>query len=189
MSCPNAVKTFCVLCCALFIACQTSTAPAPAAIEAPPGSDTAAPFPIDRGDDGAQTPGTYKGLWLRLADNGSPTVTPLDGVIGVVCVGMSNSNQECGEYITRLGTEYAAQVSASVRVVNCAVGGHAIERCTDEQRQDRADNPEGSHGASCVIEVDRVVVTGHQDTTRPPMLWRVRVRSWPESADYVRYQI
>lgn len=98
---------------------------------APPGADTSAPFPIDRGDDGAQTPGTYKGLWLRLTDNLAPNVTAVDGVIGVVCVGMSNASQECSDYINRVRGEYAADVNPAVRVVNCAVGGHAIERWID----------------------------------------------------------
>ena len=97
----------------------------------PPGLDTQQPFPIDRGDDGAQTPGTYKGLWLRLVDNGRPAVSPVDGVIGVVCVGMSNANQECGDWIQRLAGEYQGSVDPMVRVVNCAVGGHAIERWID----------------------------------------------------------
>lgn len=97
----------------------------------PPGLDTQQPFPIDRGDDGAHTPGTYKGLWLRLVDNGRPVVSPVDGVIGVVCVGMSNANQECGDWIQRLAGEFQGSVDPSVRVVNCAVGGHAIERWID----------------------------------------------------------
>lgn len=98
---------------------------------APPGADTSVPFPLDRGDDGAATPGSYKGLWLRLVDNGAPTVTAVDGVIGVVCVGMSNANQECGAYITSVLGEWASEVSPQVRIANCAVGGHAIERWND----------------------------------------------------------
>lgn len=97
----------------------------------PPGLDVSEPFPIDRGDDGVQTPGSYKGLPLRLVNNGAPTVTAVDGVIGVVCVGMSNANQECNDYIQRLASEYAGQVNPAVRVVNCAVGGHAIEKWID----------------------------------------------------------
>lgn len=113
----------------LAIGCGTaSTDPAPATERgAPTGADTSQPFPLDRGDDAA-TPGTYKGLALRLSDNGSPTVTAVDGVIGVVCVGMSNANQECANFITRLTTEYASAVNPAVRMVNCGVGGHAIER-------------------------------------------------------------
>lgn len=97
----------------------------------PPGLAVAGPYPIDRGDDGSNTPGTYKGLWLRLATNGSPSIAAVDGVIGVVCIGMSNSNQECADFIQRRNGEFAAEVNPEVRVVNCAVGGHAIERWND----------------------------------------------------------
>lgn len=99
---------------------------------APPGADTDDPYPIDRGDDGPETPGTYKGLWLRLADTGAPELTAVDGIIGVVCIGMSNSNQECADYVAKLAAdEWTGEVAAQVRVVNCAVGGHAIERWND----------------------------------------------------------
>ncbi|NJD19703.1 MAG: hypothetical protein FIA95_10540 [Gemmatimonadetes bacterium] len=97
----------------------------------PPGPDTSSPFPIDRGDDGAATPGTYKGLWLRLADNGAPRVTAVDGVIGLVCVGMSNGNQECTTYMAAVRGAWAAEVSPQVRVANCAVGGRAVESWVD----------------------------------------------------------
>jgi len=93
----------------------------------PPGGDVTTPFPLDRGDDGASTPGSYKGLPLRLADSGAPTVTAVDGVIGVVCVGMSNANQECGAYITAVRGAWAGEVNPQVRVANCAVGSHAVE--------------------------------------------------------------
>ncbi len=96
-----------------------------------PGADVLTPFPIDRGDDGAHTPGSYKGLPLRLTDNGKPAVTAVDGVVGMVCLGMSNANQECADFISRVRTDYAAEVRPSVRIVNCAVGGHAIERWND----------------------------------------------------------
>lgn len=89
------------------------------------------PYPID-GVAGAIPPEvTYKGLPLRLTDTGPPVVTPVDGVIGVVCVGMSNAAQECGDFVPRRLGEYAAEVNPAVRVVNCAVGGHAIERWID----------------------------------------------------------
>lgn len=111
--------------------CATSPINGPDPVEVPPGLEVSQPFPIDRGDDGPSTPGTYKGLWLRLVDNGAPTVTPVDGVIGVVCIGMSNSNQECADFITRRNGEYATAINPAVRVVNCAVGGHAIEKWND----------------------------------------------------------
>lgn len=104
-----------------------TTAPA----DTTPAGGTSSPFPIDRGSSGAGTPGTYKGLPLRLTDNGAPVVTPVDGIIGVVCVGMSNANQECTDFQARVRTEFAAEVNDAVRVVNCAVGGHAIERWID----------------------------------------------------------
>jgi hypothetical protein len=97
---------------------------------APSGTDVSEPFPIDRGDD-ANTPGTFKGLWLRLVDSGKPMVTPVDGVIGVVCVGMSNSNQECAAFISHVRGAGAGEINPAVRVANCAVGGHAIERWID----------------------------------------------------------
>ncbi|TFH66248.1 MAG: hypothetical protein E4G90_04550 [Gemmatimonadales bacterium] len=111
--------------------CNSAPAAGPGSTVQPLGLDTQQPFPIDRGDDGTATPGTYKGLWLRLIDNGEPQITAVDGVIGVVCVGMSNSNQECADWILRLDAEYAPEVNPAVRVINCAVGGHAIEKWID----------------------------------------------------------
>jgi hypothetical protein len=55
----------------------------------------------------------------------------VDGLIGVVCVGMSNGNQECSDFIQRANGEFAGAINPAVRVVNCAVGGHAIERWID----------------------------------------------------------
>jgi hypothetical protein len=116
----------------LFTACGAAVPTDSADLsEAPPGPDVSQPFAIDRGDDGASTPGTYKGLWLRLTSSAAPAVTPVDGIIGVVCIGMSNANQECADFITRRNGEYAAEINPAVRVVNCAVGGHAIERWID----------------------------------------------------------
>ncbi|HUH12730.1 MAG TPA: hypothetical protein VMK65_06450, partial [Longimicrobiales bacterium] len=138
----------------------------------PPGGDTQLPFPIDRGDDGTATPGTYKGLPLRLTDSGEPTVSPVDGVIGVVCVGMSNGNQECGDFKTRVGTEFAPEVNASVRVVNCAVGGHAIERWNDPAEDGELwDRCIGERLPASGIRLDQVRVLWHkaanQFTTGP----------------------
>jgi len=118
----------------LALACSTDGATGPPAAEIPPGPDTDRAVPLDLAADG---PGSYKGLPLRLTDTGEPAVTAVDGVIGVVCIGMSNGNQECGDFQARLGGEFAGDVSPAVRVVNCAVGGHAIERWIDpaEDRQ------------------------------------------------------
>lgn len=115
----------------IVIGCGTAGPVGTGPDEPPPGADTGQPFPIDRGDDGPGTPGTYKGLWLRLTTTGQPQVTPADGLIGVVCIGMSNANQECSDYITRVEGEFASAINPAVRVVNCAVGGHAIERWND----------------------------------------------------------
>lgn len=103
----------------------------------PPGPDTDEPFPIDTGDDGEQTPGTYKGLVQRLTDNGEPTVTAVDGVIGVVCIGMSNSTQECSDYISKMSTAFAGQINTAVTVVDCARGGNAIESWNDPANDER----------------------------------------------------
>lgn len=117
---------------ALLAACSGSMTPGgPDPSQAPEGPDVSVPFPIDRGDDGPGTPGSYKGLWLRLASNGAPAVSAVDGIIGVVCVGMSNANQECGDFISRRNGEFARETNPTVRVINCAVGGHAIERWND----------------------------------------------------------
>jgi hypothetical protein len=117
------------------LACSSTTA-VELADGPPPGADVSQPYPIDRGDDGALTPGTYRGLWLRLVDTGEPTITPVDGVIGLVCVGMSNANQECSAFITHVQGAGADEVNPAVRVVNCAVGGHAIERWIDPSFDD-----------------------------------------------------
>lgn len=91
------------------------------------GGEDLTPLPIDA--PGAAT--SYKGLPLALAGHGQPAVTAVDGVIGVVCIGMSNGNQECGEWIVQVAGAWQDEVSPAVRIVNCAVGGHAIERWTD----------------------------------------------------------
>jgi lysophospholipase L1-like esterase len=66
-----------------------------------------------------------------LVDTGEPQVTPVDGRIGLVCVGMSNANQECSAFISLVNGTGAAGRNPQVVVVNCAVGGHAIERWID----------------------------------------------------------
>lgn len=129
----------------------------------PPGADIDVPFPIDRGDDGTTTPGTYKGLPLRLVDNGAPDVTPVDGVIGVICVGMSNANQECAALLAGLGGEWADQVDPEVRVVNCAVGGRAIERWIDPAFDDVLwDACLGHKIANAGVRPDQVRVIYHK---------------------------
>lgn len=95
--------------------------------------DTRSPWPIDAGGSGPDAPTTYKGLPLRLVERAAPTIIPVDGRIGVVCIGMSNANQECSRLIaaTDPGGPWAGEMSQAVRLVNCAVGGHAIERWND----------------------------------------------------------
>lgn len=112
----------------LALACGGTRTTAPSSEES---SATAAePVSIDLN---LGAPAGYKGLPLVLAGNGTPTVDPVDGIIGIVCVGMSNSNQECADYLTRVTGEFAGQIAPTVRVVNCAVGGHAIERWIDPE--------------------------------------------------------
>jgi hypothetical protein len=121
----------CVVILVSLVACTSSTGELNDATLPPPGGDVVTPYPIDRGDDGSQTPGTYKGLPLRLVDNGSPTVTAADGRIGFVCIGMSNAVRECDDYQARARAQYASEINPAVRVVNCAVGGNAIEKWID----------------------------------------------------------
>ncbi len=94
----------------------------------PAGTDVVTPYPIAHLAGG---PATYKGLPLSLSVAPEPSVTPVNGVIGVVCVGMSNGNQECAEWIQQVAGAWQSEVNPAVRIVNCAVGGHAIERWID----------------------------------------------------------
>jgi hypothetical protein len=105
--------------------------PIPQALPSPNTAPTqAALVPIDGGLTAGG--GSYKGLPLGLTNTGEPTVTPVDGVIGLVCIGMSNSNQECADYIEQVDAgRMAGTINPAVRLVNCAVGGHAIERWID----------------------------------------------------------
>lgn len=89
--------------------------------------DSDVPTPLD-----LKSSNTYKGLPLTLQDNGAPTVTAVDGVIGVVCIGMSNSKMECDGFMDSLRSgAFAGEVNPQVKFVNCAVGGHAIEQWND----------------------------------------------------------
>ncbi len=102
----------------------SNTLPTPS----PAGGDVVTPYPIAHLAGG---PATYKGLPLSLAAAPAPSVTPVKGVIGVVCVGMSNGSQECAEWIQQVADAWRSEVNPAVRIVNCAVGGHAIERWID----------------------------------------------------------
>lgn len=137
-----------------------------------PGPDTSIPFPIDRGSDGPSAPVRYKGLALRLTDNGAPVVTPVDGMIGLVCVGMSNGNQECGDYQSRVSAELSSDINAAVRVVNCAVGGNAVERWNDPAEDvDLWDRCIAQQLPAAGVRLDQVRVIWHkaanQFTTGP----------------------
>lgn len=91
-------------------------------------TDVTTPYPIAHAGVG---PVTYKGLRLSLTASAEPAVTPVSGTIGVVCIGMSNGNQECAELIQQVAGAWRGEVNPAVRLVNCAVGGHAIERWND----------------------------------------------------------
>jgi hypothetical protein len=177
-----------LLCAGLGVACGGGLAVG--VEELPPGPDVTEPFPIDRGDDGAHTPGTYKGLPLRLADAGEPVVTAVDGVIGVVCVGMSNAQQECDAFVERVRGPWAGEVDPRVRVANCAVGGHAIERWNDPAFDDRLwDACRNVKLAAAGIRADQVRVLYHkaanQFTTGPNNL-ALPLYPHPDS-DYERF--
>jgi len=126
------------------------------------GGDTDLPTPIDR-EATAAGPTSYKGLALRLTDTGAPTVTAVDGVVGVVCIGMSNASQECADFIVRRNGEYDAAVNPAVRIVNCAVGGHAVERWIDAQYDATLwDACIGTKLAAAGVRPDQVRVVYHK---------------------------
>ena len=126
------------------------------------GPDTLVPFPLDKGHL-PETPGTYKGLPLSLVDNDTPTVTPVDGVIGVVCVGMSNATQECRHYIGALASTYSGQVNPQVKVVDCAVSGNAIEAWNNPVADDRLwDACIDTKLAAGGLQLDQVRVVYHK---------------------------
>jgi len=96
-------------------------------------TDTLEPYPIHHESSVSNAPLTYKGLDLMLTDSGTPVINSEDGVIGMVCIGMSNASQECERYIQGIRTVFADEVSSNVRLINCALGGHAIERWNDPE--------------------------------------------------------
>lgn len=157
-----ATRLVVLLALAVLTGCSDSGAPGPDD-GPPPGPDTSVPFPLDRGDDGPSTPGSYKGLPLRLADNGAPAVSAVDGVIGLVCVGMSNASQECGVFVQSVRGPWAAEVNPQVRVVNCAVGGHAVERWIDAAYDDTLwDDCRDRKLAQAGVRPDQVRVLWHK---------------------------
>ncbi|MEX0685830.1 MAG: T9SS type A sorting domain-containing protein [Balneolales bacterium] len=91
------------------------------------------PYPIHKSGSDFVAPLTYKGLDLALTDTGIPAISDSDGIIGMVCIGMSNSAQECDRYIQALSNEFSNEVSQQIHVINCARGGHAIEKWNDPE--------------------------------------------------------
>lgn len=93
-----------------------------------PLTNTLEPYPIHVDSNDNNAPLTYKGLDLMLTNNGSPNIISDDEIIGMVCIGMSNASQECNRYIQAITTVFIDEVSSNIKLVNCALGGHAIEK-------------------------------------------------------------
>lgn len=55
-------------------------------------------------------------------EESEPEVTPTDGKIGVICIGMSNANLEC-EHFMETVYKTSDEINPDVVFVNCAVGG------------------------------------------------------------------
>lgn len=68
----------------------------------------------------------YLGLAGGLVDNGTPTVTPVDDRIVIIAISMSNGFLEMNRFIELYRGH--AEVSPRIGLVNCAKGGHALER-------------------------------------------------------------
>jgi len=98
-----------------------------------PEVDTDIPYPIHKISSDADAPLTYKSLKLELTDNGEPNISASDGVIGMVCIGMSNANQECDRYIQAIENVFTDEVNENIKLINCALGSHAIERWNDPE--------------------------------------------------------
>ena len=64
----------------------------------------------------------------EVAESGSSAV--------LVCVGMSNAHQECGDFKQKVEGVLRDELNPSFRVVNCAVGGHALERWNNASYDD-----------------------------------------------------
>ncbi|MEM8484045.1 MAG: T9SS type A sorting domain-containing protein [Bacteroidota bacterium] len=69
---------------------------------------------------------SYYGLHGGLVDNGTPTVTATNGKIVIVAISMSNGFQEYNRFIELY--ENHPDMADQIELVNCAVGGSAIER-------------------------------------------------------------
>jgi hypothetical protein len=68
----------------------------------------------------------YYGLAGGLADNGQPSVTPVNGRIVIAAISMSNGNLEYSRFIQLYANHQ--DVEPQIGLVNCAQGGNALER-------------------------------------------------------------
>ncbi len=133
--------------------------------------DTSTPLAIDAATQESSGPASYKGLPLELTNNGVPQVTASDDLVGMVCIGMSNANQECRRLIRGMEEVWEAQIDPQERLVNCALGGHAIERWNDPAFDDVlwTDCADKVAAAGLTLEQVRVILhkAANQFTTRP----------------------
>ncbi len=67
----------------------------------------------------------YHGQPGGLVDTGAPTVSAQGGKIVVIAISMSNGHQEFEAFMTKY--EGDASIASEVELVNCAVGGSALE--------------------------------------------------------------
>ena len=100
--------------------------------------DSDRPYPIFKNPDATNAPDSYKGLQLALTDNGDPELNNTSGktLTLMVCIGMSNAYQECEKFIRGVNEAWVDQVRPEIKVVNCAKGGHAIEKWNDPAYDD-----------------------------------------------------
>jgi hypothetical protein len=70
----------------------------------------------------------YYGLPGGLVESGDPTVTPANGRIVIISISMSNGNIEFSRYVELYSAH--AEIHPQVGLVNCAVGGNALEDWT-----------------------------------------------------------
>lgn len=77
---------------------------------------------------------TYYGLKGGLVDNGIPTVTATNGKIIIIAISMSNGHQEFNRFIELY--ENHPDVSGEIVLINCAVGGSALERWVGAEGQE-----------------------------------------------------
>ncbi len=49
----------------------------------------------------------------------------------LICIGMSNAMQECDDWLQKVNGPLKESINEHLTIINCAVGGHAIERWND----------------------------------------------------------